>query len=187
MSARERAEELRRLAGGIRRCRRCRLHETRTRAVPGEGDADAAIMFVGEGPGEKEDAEGRPFVGRSGGFLDKVLADVGLRREELFVTSSVKCRPPGNRDPRRDELTACREAWLARQIECVRPTVIVLLGLTAIECVLGEKPHLADVHGRIRRRGDIRLLPTYHPTAGMRFPHIERRLRADLKKLTRIE
>jgi len=186
MSKRERLRELERLARGIRRCGKCRLHAGRKHAVPGEGDGDADVMLVGEGPGEAEDDQGRPFVGRSGKFLDRLLADLGLRRGDLFITSSVKCRPPGNRTPRPDELDTCRRAWLTRQIECIRPKCVLLLGRTAIRCLLGEDVKLAEVHGQFRQSNGARALLTYHPTAAMRFPKIERRLRADLRKLQRL-
>ena len=140
-------------------------------------------MLLGEAPGEAEDRTGRPFVGRSGEFLDALLAELGLDRGELFITSCVKCRPPGNRGPRANELDTCRRAWLDRQIGCVQPRWIVLLGLTAIQCVLGEKVRLSRVHGRVCRSEGRRLLLTYHPTAAMRFPGARRFLRSDLSKL----
>jgi DNA polymerase len=140
-------------------------------------------MLIGEGPGEKEDEQGRPFVGRSGTFLDAVLTDAGLSREELFITSSVKCRPPENRNPAADEMTVCRDAWLNRQIACVQPRIVVLMGLAAIQCVLGEKPKLKDVHGQVRDCDGMMCMLTYHPTAGMRFPKVEAKLRNDLRKL----
>jgi uracil-DNA glycosylase family 4 len=131
----QRSQELRRLARGIRGCHKCRLCTGRTNAVPGEGDDDADVMLVGEGPGEVEDSQGRPFVGQSGRFLDGLLSEVGLPRELLLLTSSVKCRPPKNRTPRLDEIQTCRKAWLERQIVCVQPRWIVLLGRAAIRCV----------------------------------------------------
>ncbi|MFW6102999.1 MAG: uracil-DNA glycosylase, partial [Chloroflexota bacterium] len=128
----------------IQKCRKCRLSETRTNAVPGEGPPNARIMFVGEAPGEEEDKDGRPFRGRSGHFLDELLSTVGMTRDEIYITSSVKCRPPGNRDPRPDELKACRETWLEQQIEILDPELIVLLGKTALYQVLGETGPLRE-------------------------------------------
>ena len=171
------------LARGIRRCRKCRLHRSRSHAVPGEGPPDATIMLVGEGPGEKEDAVGRPFVGRSGRFIDNVFDDLGLDRESLFITSAVKCRPPGNRNPRRDEIETCRDVWLWRQIDRIQPGVIVLSGKTAICCLLGEDLKLRDVHGEVREHDGQRFLLTCHPTAAMRFPDSEKQFRSDLSKL----
>ncbi len=174
------------LARGIQRCRKCRLHRCRTHAVPGEGPSDGAIMLVGEAPGRQEDATGRPFAGRSGRFLDEVLADLGRRRDSMFITSVVKCRPSGNRDPRSDETTTCRRAWLNRQIARVDPRIIVLLGKTAIRCLLGENPTLRNVHGEFRKRHDRRFLLTCHPTAAMRFPRSEQQFRGDMARLDSI-
>ncbi|MFP4054617.1 MAG: uracil-DNA glycosylase [Phycisphaerae bacterium] len=184
MSPRDRSERLASLHRGICRCRKCPLHESRTHAVPGEGDTRAVAMMIGEAPGEKEDLQARPFCGRSGNFLDKVFVDLDMRREDFYITSTVKCRPPNNRTPAEREAATCREAWLSRQIECIRPRVIVLLGLTAIRCVLGEKVKLADVHGELREVDGTTCLLTYHPTSAMRFPTSEKRFRGDLRKLS---
>ena len=170
---------------GIQRCRRCRLHAHRRHAVPGEGDARARAMLVGEAPGEAEDASGRPFVGRAGRFLDELLAEVGLERAALYLTSSVKCRPPDNREPRQDELQTCTEHWLRLQIERVDPGIIVLLGRVAIRALLGEKRPLVEVHGLVVERAGRRFLLTYHPAAGMRFPAVRARMVADLDALAR--
>jgi uracil-DNA glycosylase len=171
---------------GIRRCRKCRLCETRRRAVPGEGPADARIMLIGEAPGEKEDAAGTPFLGRSGRFLDELLESSGLERAELYITSSVKCRPPGNRDPRPDERSTCREAWLVEQIALVDPRLLVLTGKVAVRQVLGYRGSLKDLHGRLRQHEGRRVLPTYHPAAGMRFPDIAARMRKDFRMIRRL-
>ena len=168
---------------GIQRCRKCRLSETRTHAVPGEGPCSARIMFIGEAPGEKEDQDGRPFRGRSGSFLDELLASVGMVRDEIYVTSSVKCRPPGNRDPRPDELQTCRDAWLEQQIEILNPDLVVLLGKTALKQVLDEGGPLREVHGHLTWDCGRAILPTYHPAAGMRFPSIRRRMQQDFERI----
>ena len=181
-----RDDQLERLAEGIRRCTKCRLCESRTHAVPSEGDAGARIMMVGEGPGAREDRTGRPFVGRSGRFLDSLLAGAGLRRERLFITSAVKCRPPANRTPRADELRICREAWLEAQLACIEPELVILLGLTAIRSALGETPALHRVHGQVREDRGRRFLLTYHPAAGLRADDVADRLRADLAGLARV-
>jgi DNA polymerase len=186
VSSDQRARKLAGLAKGIRRCRKCPLHATRTHAVPGEGPADAEVAVIGEAPGQKEDAQGRPFVGRTGHFLDKVFADLGIDRRRLFITASVKCRPPENRNPTDDELATCRDAWLHSQIACIEPRLVVLLGAVAIRSILGETPRIKDVHGRIRRKDGRDLLLTYHPTAAMRFAWIETRFRDDLSKLEAI-
>jgi len=142
-------------------------------------------MFIGEAPGEKEDEEGKPFRGRSGDFLDRVLEETGLGREKIYVTSSVKCRPPANRDPRQDELETCRKAWLDRQINIIDPRLIVLLGRIALRQVLGETGPLGHFHGQTVERNGRRVLPTYHPAAGMRFPGVARRMRNDFRKVLR--
>ena len=121
----------------VKGCPKCRLCQTRTRTVFGEGDADAAIFFVGEGPGENEDLTGRPFVGRGGQLLDKMIAGMGLTREQVYIGNCVKCRPPGNRVPAPDEAATCMP-YLVRQLEIVRPQVIVTLGLTAAKYMLGD-------------------------------------------------
>jgi DNA polymerase len=149
-------------------CRKCRLGLTRTQTVFGEGDVDASIFFIGEGPGETEDLTGRPFVGRAGQLLDKMIGAMGLTRSQVFIANIVKCRPPDNRLPAPDEVATCTP-YLVRQLEIVRPRVIVTLGLPAVKYML-EDPKL--VMGRTRGvwqswRG-IKLMPTYHPSYVLR-------------------
>lgn len=179
MSANE--EALQSLHRGISHCRKCRLSEDRRHAVPGEGPGNADIMFIGEAPGETEDREGRPFRGRSGVYLDSLLASAGLARRAIFITGSVKCRPPGNREPRPDEMETCRVAWLERQIEVIDPRLIVLLGRIALRQVLGEGGRLSDHHGRIMTRDGRAVLVTYHPAAAMRFPNARRAMTEDFR------
>jgi len=162
------AGELERLAEQIRGCRKCPLWKSRRNAVPGEGAESASCMFIGESPGEEEDRTGRPFVGRSGKFLDQALEDAGLNRGDFFITGSVKCHPPDNRDPRKSELDACRP-YLERQIEVIQPKVILLLGRVAVNGFLGNS-RLSDIRGRAIDRDGLLMLPTYHPAAAMRFP-----------------
>jgi DNA polymerase len=128
----ERQQALEAIATEIRSCTRCPLHQGRTRAVPGEGDAATEVVFVGEGPGEQEDRQGRPFVGASGQFLGELIASVGWRREDVFITNVVKCRPPGNRDPQPDEIEACAP-FLRRQLEVLDPSVVVTVGKHSLE------------------------------------------------------
>ena len=123
----ERRAALEAIATEVRDCTRCRLHETRTKAVPGEGDPSTEVVFIGEGPGQNEDLEGRPFVGRAGGLLVNLLVHIGWTRDDVFITNIVKCRPPGNRDPEPDEVAACAP-YLHRQLEVLDPAVIVTLG-----------------------------------------------------------
>ncbi len=150
-------------------CLRCRLWESRLIAVPGEGDPGSPLMMIGEAPGMVEDATGRPFTGASGRYLEACLAEAGLSRREAFITSGVKCRPPGNRPPRVDELAACAHYW-RRQLALIRPRLVLLLGLVATRTVLGEE--FSAVRGRLLERGGQAYLATYHPAAARRFPRV---------------
>lgn len=175
-----RRERLERIHQGIRGCRKCPLHETRRHAVPGEGPLDARCMFIGEAPGAREDEVGRPFVGQSGRFLDQALAEVGLVRSEIFITSVVKCRPPGNRNPRRNELTTCIPAWLGDQVQTIDPEVIVIFGLVAFGALFGETARLMDVRGEFRELDGRRAMITCHPASAMRFPDMRSAFLQDL-------
>jgi DNA polymerase len=148
-------------------CRRCRLCEKRTQTVFGEGDPDATLMFIGEGPGENEDLTGRPFVGRAGELLDKQIAAMGFARSAVYICNIVKCRPPENRAPMPDETSACTP-YLMRQIELVRPSVIVTLGLPATQFLLETKSPMKDLRGRWHDFRGIALMPTYHPAYVLR-------------------
>jgi DNA polymerase len=148
--------------GEVRDCQRCRLCETRTRSVFGEGDVDASIFFIGEGPGENEDLTGRPFVGKAGQLLDKMIVAMGLRREKVFIANIVKCRPPGNRVPAPDEVSTCTP-YLERQLEIVRPRVIVTLGLPAAKFMLQSNSTMGKLRGQWHSWRGIKLMPTFHP------------------------
>jgi uracil-DNA glycosylase len=137
-------------------------------------------MFVGEAPGSGEDVEGRPFAGRAGTFFDDILNRMGLTRGRVFITNSVKCRPPQNRAPRDDELTVCRDHWLDRQIDLVAPGIVVLLGAAAIKQRFGGAPQLSKLHGDVRMHGGRTYFLTYHPASAMRFPKIGRTMQDDL-------
>jgi DNA polymerase len=171
------------LDGWIRACVQCPLHQSRKNAVPGEGPADAGVMLIGEAPGAREDEQGRPFVGPAGDALDEVLAEVGIERAELYITSVVKCRPPENRNPHTEEFTTCCALWLERQIELIDPDMLVAMGKVAMRAVLDERGKLEDLHGRTRRAAGRPCMITYHPAASMRFPQVEARFREDLRKL----
>jgi DNA polymerase len=159
-------------------CRMCRLCETRTQGVPGEGDPTAEIMFIGEGPGFHEDQQGRPFVGAAGTLLVEMLGTIGLRREEVFITNVVRCRPPGNRDPLPDELAAC-DTYSQRQIAVLQPKVLVTLGRFSMARFIGSGP-MRELHGRTRDWNGITCLAMYHPAAILRTPTVEmRRMYAD--------
>jgi DNA polymerase len=161
------AELLEAIAEQVRACTRCKLCEGRTNAVPGEGPLGAAIAFVGEGPGADEDAQGRPFVGRSGQLLRDAIRGAGLREAEVFLGNVIKCRPPGNRDPLPDEIEACR-GYLFAQLALVQPRVIVTLGRYSMELLIKPGLKITDVRGRhMLRHGQI-ILPTYHPSYVLR-------------------
>ena len=152
-------------------CTACRLCESRTTVVPGMAPPGARILLVGEAPGRSEDEGGLPFVGRSGQLLDRVLAEVGLDLAELAVVNTVKCRPPDNRTPTRSEQATCRP-WLDAQVRAVDPAVVVTLGGTALAWALGRGARIGDVHGTVHRLpqlGDRVFVPTYHPSAALRF------------------
>lgn len=167
----------------IRSCMKCRLHEGRRNAVPGMGNTDADIMFIGEGPGEQEDIQGLPFVGKAGQLLTKMLAAIQLRREEVYITNVVKCRPPGNRAPLPDEVDSCFP-YLKRQIDIIRPRIIVCLGGPAIKTMLQSDLGITKLRGQIHRFEEIPLIATYHPAAVLRFPErYKRDVWNDLKLL----
>lgn len=145
-------------------CRKCGLAQSRIQAVPGEGDPKAELMFVGEGPGRDEDEQGRPFVGRAGQLLTKIIAAMGFGRDQVFIANIVKCRPPENRVPHRGEVEACTP-YLMRQIEIIRPRVIVTLGKTATDHFLPDMTgSMTSIRGRFYDWNGIRIMPTFHPS-----------------------
>ena len=153
----------------------------RHHAVPGEGPSDAKLCFIGEGPGAAEDLAGRPFCGRAGTFFDSMLAVAGLERKDVYVTSAVKCRPPENRTPHQNEYRICGRFWLRQQLEILKPTLIVLMGKTAVLQSLEETASLATLHGTVREKNGYRYYLTYHPAAGMRFPAAANAMRDDFQ------
>lgn len=154
-------------------CTKCRLCESRTHTVPGEGAADARLVVVGEGPGRTEDATGRPFVGQAGELLTKILAAIGLAREQVFICNVVKCRPPENRVPQYDEVAAC-VPYLYRQLELIRPRVILAMGGTAAQTLLNTKQSLGALRNKTHRFRGTPLIVTYHPAALLRNPNWKR-------------
>jgi DNA polymerase len=162
-------------------CRLCPLAEGRKNAVPGAGSPRATIVLLGEAPGREEDLSGLPFVGRGGRLLNSALESVGIPRRAVFVTNIVKCRPPRNRPPTSLERSTCKDAYLARQLDALRPQTIVLLGRTAAQALLGVKS-LKEVRGQAIRIGDREFLCTYHPAAVLRNPNLRRTFEDDLKK-----
>ena len=173
-------DSLARIAEEVARCTRCQLCEARTHTVPGEGDPRARLMVVGEGPGESEDRLGRPFVGRAGELLDKMLVAIDLPRERVFIANVVKCRPPRNRTPLPDERAACLP-YLRRQIALVRPRVLLALGTTAAEALLDARQSLGQLRLKVHRWNGIPLVVTYHPAALLRNPNWKRPAWDDLR------
>lgn len=174
-------ETLARIAKKVSVCANCALHESRKKAVPGEGPADAEIMFIGEGPGFHENEQGRPFVGAAGKFLDQLLAQAGVTRAEVFIANVVKCRPPGNRDPLPDELAAC-DVHLEAQIKAINPSIIVTLGRISMgKFTPGVK--ISAVHGQIRKVGERFVIPMFHPAAALHQPALKPSILADFAKL----
>ena len=184
MTDAERRSALEAIAAEVRVCTKCRLHETRTRAVPGEGDSETEVVFVGEGPGFNEDRDGRPFIGRAGDLLVKLLASIGWRREDVFITNVVKCRPPDNRDPLPDEIAACAP-YLRRQLEVLDPAVVVTLGRFSMGTFM-PGARISQAHGTIRPidpatgASSAIVFAMYHPAAALRTPAIERESYADV-------
>lgn len=164
----ERLKQLAEVHSQIRRCRRCFLSKTRRHAVPGEGPLDPRVLFIGEAPGRTEDASGRPFVGYAGKFLDQTLEEAGLQREDVFITSVIKCFPTDGKKPQKASIDACNP-WLQSQLRLVRPRLVCLLGGVAAATVLGEK-RIERIRGRLLRRDPYLVLVTYHPAASRRFP-----------------
>jgi uracil-DNA glycosylase family 4 len=162
------AGELGRIAQEVDACRKCELGNLRRNAVPGEGSPNARLVFVGEGPGENEDLQGRPFVGRAGQLLDKIIAAMGLKRSDVYICNIVKCRPPENREPRPDEIISCLP-FLKRQLSLIRPKVIVALGAPAAKTLLNTNKPIGQLRGKFFDfyfedfSPPIRLMPTYHP------------------------
>lgn len=166
----------------ITRCQKCRLCAGRTYPVPGEGNPHAQLMFIGEGPGRDEDQTGRPFVGRAGQLLDKMIGAIGLSREEVFIANVVKCRPPQNRAPEADEVAACMP-YLRAQVGLIRPQVIVLLGSSALGAILGPDHRITRERGAWIERKGVWFMPTFHPAALLRDESKKRPVWEDLKKV----
>lgn len=163
-------------------CRRCKLYTSRTHLVFGEGAPDARLMFVGEAPGADEDQQGLPFVGAAGQLLNNLLSKLGLRREEVYIANVIKSRPPGNRDPEADEIAACLP-FLDKQIQAIRPRVIVTLGRIAAHALLNTKEPLTRLRGHWQRYRDIRLMPTFHPSYLLRAPRERKKTWTDMQQV----
>ena len=161
-------------------CTRCKLHEGRTNLVFGEGNPRARLVFIGEGPGRDEDLQGRPFVGRSGQLLTKIIEAMGLKREDVYICNVVKCRPPDNRTPEPDEMATC-EQFLFKQIRAIEPGVVVCLGSTAAQSILKTKQSLTSLRGKFHQYGRAKLMVTYHPAALLRNPNFKKPLWDDMQ------
>ncbi len=180
----EQATALDELAEQIAVCPNCSLAKTRTRAVPGEGDPNADIVFIGEGPGFNEDQQARPFVGQAGKFLDELLSSIGLRREEVYIGNVIKCRPPGNRDPQPGEIDACAP-WLDQQLEIIAPRVIVTLGRFSMKRYFPGQT-IGHIHGQARKIDGVTVVPMYHPAAALHQASLRSTIEQDFKKIPAI-
>jgi DNA polymerase len=177
----DRTEAMHALYTEVRNCERCGLHQGRTNAVPGAGPVDAEIMFVGEAPGFHEDQQGIPFVGAAGRFLDQLLEMVDIKRERVYIANVIKCRPPGNRDPRVEEVDACRQ-YLDRQIELIQPRVVVTLGRYSMARAFPDEK-ISRVHGEPRIVDGQVYFPMYHPAAALHQPSLRTAVEEDFKRL----
>ena len=190
MAVAEKTAELENIAEQVNRCRKCELGSLRTNTVPGEGNPNARIMFVGEAPGADEDAQGRPFVGRAGQLLDKIIESCGLKRSDVFIGNILKCRPPDNRDPRADEIICCLP-YLQRQIEIIDPEIIVALGAHAAKTLLNTTNSIGQLRGQFHEyiagigKPPVKLMATYHPAYLLRNYSQENRRKVweDMKKV----
>lgn len=189
MTAEERRAKLVDLYEEVQACTKCPLHETRTQAVFGAGDADAEVMFVGEAPGAEEDRQGLPFVGRAGQLLNQMLATIGLAREDVFIANVLKSRPPGNRDPQPGEIEACRP-YLFEQVRLIEPRVVCTLGNFATKLLSGNPAGITRVRGtaQVHELGGrtVFLLPLFHPAAALRTPAVKETLEADFALLPQL-
>lgn len=176
--------ELLELYEQIRACTKCDLAQGRTHAVPGEGPANAEIMFIGEAPGFHEDREGRPFVGAAGKYLDELLASIGMQRAQVYICNVIKCRPPQNRDPLPEEIEACK-SYLDRQIELINPQVILTISRFAMARWFPDRK-ISEIHGKPKRIGHHVIVPMYHPAAALHQPSLKRVLEEDFKRIPQI-
>ncbi len=184
MKANRTDDSLEQVASEVKVCPLCELCRSRTHAVPGEGNPEARVMLIGEGPGWHEDQQGKPFVGASGKFLSELLTNAGLSREEVFITNVVKCRPPGNRDPLPDEIQAC-SGYLERQIDLVDPDVIVTLGRFSMSRFFpGET--ISKIHGSPKEIGKRLVVPMYHPAAALHQGALRATIQEDFDTLPKL-
>ncbi|MEW6093211.1 MAG: uracil-DNA glycosylase [Chloroflexota bacterium] len=177
-------ETLAQIAAEVSSCQKCVLHRSRKLSVPGEGPANSEIMFIGEGPGFHENEQGRPFVGAAGQFLNELLAQAGMKREQVWIGNVVKCRPPGNRDPLPEELAACNE-YLERQIAAIGPKIIITLGRYSMAKYMpGAK--ISAVHGQMRRVGNRFVIAMFHPAAALHQMSLKPAIEKDFAQLPKL-
>jgi len=186
MSCEKKVRELKEICEEIKACKKCGLCQQRTQAVPGEGNPDADLFFVGEAPGAKEDQVGVPFCGSAGNFLSTMLESINLKREDIFITNTVKCRPPQNRDPEPDEKAICRE-YLEKQLAIIDPKIVICMGRHSMETYLPGLGTITQLHGKPLRRKDGRVyLPLYHPAAALYNGSLRNTLLEDFKRIPEI-
>ncbi|MBC7333598.1 MAG: uracil-DNA glycosylase [Actinobacteria bacterium] len=184
MAGSEKRERLKEFYLEIRNCTKCELSKTRTNFVFGSGSADATIMFVGEAPGRNEDLQGKPFVGQAGRLLDELLLYIGLTRDKVFIANVLKCRPPGNRDPRLEEINSCK-CYLFKQIEIIDPKIICTLGKHSTQLILNTQAGITSLRGRVFKIGKRLILPINHPAAALYTPSKMSVLREDFLRIER--
>jgi uracil-DNA glycosylase family 4 len=163
-------------------CKRCKLHRTRKTIVFGEGNQEAALMFIGEGPGYDEDVQGRPFVGKAGQLLTKIIESINLSREEVYITNIIKCRPPQNRNPEPDEIESCNP-FLMKQIRVIQPKIICALGTFSAQTLLKTDTKITALRGKLYDLEGIKVIPTYHPAFLLRNPDRKKEVWEDMKKI----
>jgi DNA polymerase len=166
-------------------CKRCKLHRTRRTIVFGEGNEKATLMFIGEGPGFDEDVQGRPFVGRAGQLLTKIIQSINLPREEVYIANIIKCRPPQNRNPEPDEIQSC-SPFLMKQILAIRPKIICALGTFSAQTLLKTETKITALRGKVFNLEGIKVIPTYHPAFLLRNPDKKREVWEDMKKIAEL-
>jgi DNA polymerase len=181
----EKREKLKEFFLDIRECEECILHSTRNKFVFGSGSAEAKLMFVGEAPGKNEDLQGLPFVGRAGDILDKLLATIDMKRNEVFIANVLKCRPPGNRDPQVDEISICKD-YLFKQIDIIDPRIICTLGKYSTQLILDTKQGITGLRGKVFQRGSRIVLPINHPAAVLYTPSRMEVLKEDFSRIKRL-
>ncbi len=174
------------IAQEIKVCKKCPLWRGRTNAVPGEGNYKAEILFIGEGPGETEDREGRPFAGEAGNFLNELLESIDLKREDVYITNVVKCRPPHNRDPLEEEVRVCTSRYLFDQIKLIKPKLIVTLGRHSMQVFFPQLKSVSAVHGKAYKKASQVYFLSYHPAAALYQQSLKESIKEDFRKIPEI-